>query len=296
MKFEHTEVMNFEGAFRGLRNPMNSWAKSDSEFGISDIYGDENTEVLYAWLEKIFPTYNSFDSEQDEPNDYQEELDKTDEWLWKNGILNKDSKNDCVTYAFIGPVDMNLAQRMIAAGSPNDKFLRQIFVSVDITAPLYWWKEFDTYKVGTVANSTSTMHKLASTPITKDCFEMDDFNEDMMMYEEHPYNPDMLMSDFWNMFINDLEYLRQKYNETKDIKYWKELVRILPEGWLQTRTVTMNYSNLRNIVYWRKNHRLKYEWDSFIKWCQSLPYAEDLIFYHNGYDNGYELHNLLSQK
>ena len=294
MKFEHTEVMNFEGAFRGLRNPMNSWAKSDSEFGISDIYGDENTEVLYAWLEKIFPTYNSFDSEQDEPNDYQEELDKTDEWLWKNGILNKDSKNDCVTYAFIGPVDMNLAQRMIAAGSPNDKFLRQIFVSVDITAPLYWWKEFDTYKVGTVANSTSTMHKLASTPITKDCFEMDDFNEDMMMYEEHPYNPDMLMSDFWNMFINDLEYLRQKYNETKDIKYWKELVRILPEGWLQTRTVTMNYSNLRNIVYWRKNHRLKYEWDSFIKWCQSLPYAEDLIFYHNGYDNGYELHNLLS--
>ena len=294
MKFEHTEVMNFEGAFRGLRNPMNSWAKSDSEFGISDIYGDENTEVLYAWLEKIFPTYNSFDSEQDEPNDYQEELDKTDEWLWKNGILNKDSKNDCVTYAFIGPVDMNLAQRMIAAGSPNDKFLRQIFVSVDITAPLYWWKEFDTYKVGTVANSTSTMHKLASTPITKECFEMDDFNEDMMMYEEHPYNPDMLMSDFWNMFINDLEYLRQKYNETKDIRYWKELVRILPEGWLQTRTVTMNYSNLRNIVYWRKNHRLKYEWDSFIKWCQSLPYAEDLIFYHNGYDNGYELHNLLS--
>lgn len=135
MKFEHTEVMNFEGAFRGLRNPMNSWAKSDSEFGISDIYGDENTEVLYAWLEKIFPTYNFFDPE---PNDYQEELDTTDEWLWKNGILNKDSKNDCVTYAFIGPVDMNLAQRMIAAGSPNDKFLRQIFVSVDITGPLYW--------------------------------------------------------------------------------------------------------------------------------------------------------------
>lgn len=138
MKFEHTEVMNFEGAFRGLRNPMNSWSKSDSEFGVSDMYGDENTEVLYAWLEKIFPTYNPFDGEQDEPDDYQIELEKTDEWLWKNGIINKDPKNDYVTYAFIGPNDMDLAQRMIAAGSPNDKFLRQIFVSVDITGPLYW--------------------------------------------------------------------------------------------------------------------------------------------------------------
>lgn len=293
MKFEHTEVMNFEGAFRGLRNPMNSWAKSDSEFGISDIYGDENTEVLYAWLEKIFPTYNSFDPEQDEPNDYQEELDTTDEWLWKNGILNKDSKNDCVTYAFIGPVDMNLAQRMIAAGSPNDKFLRQIFVSVDITGPLYWWKEFDTYKVGTVANSTSTMHKLASTPITRDCFEMDDYAT-LKVFDREPYNFDETTEDCWDGIVEICETLRQKYNETKDIKYWKELIRILPESWLQTRTVTMNYANLRNIVYWRKNHRLKYEWDSFIKWCQSLPYAEDLIFYHNGYDDGYELHNLLS--
>ena len=134
MKFLHSETYGWKSAFHGLRNPLESWAKSDSEFGISNIYGEENTEVLYAWLEKIFPTYNPFDSEQDEPNDYQTELDKTDEWLWKNGIINNDSKNEGVTYAFIGPVDMNLAQRMIAAGSPNDKFLRQIFVSVDITA------------------------------------------------------------------------------------------------------------------------------------------------------------------
>jgi len=255
MKFEHTEVMNFEGAFRGLRNPMNSWAKSDSDFGISDIYGDENTEVLYAWLEKIFPTYNSFDPEQDEPNDYQEELDKTDEWLWKNGILNKDSKNDCVTYAFIGPVDMNLAQRMIAAGSPNDKFLRQIFVSVDITAPEYWWSQFDTYKVGTVANSTSKMHKLASTPITRDCFEMDDYAT-LKVFDKEPYSIDETTEDCWDGIIEICETLRQKYNETKDIKYWKELIRILPESWLQTRTVTMNYANLRGMYCWRKNHKL----------------------------------------
>jgi len=130
---------------------------------------------------------------------------------------------------------------MIRAGTSDRKFMRQIMVSVDITAPLYWWKEFDTYKVGTVANSTSTMHKLASTPITKECFEMDDFNEDMMMYENEPYNPDIYLSEYWNMLINDLEYLRKKYNETKDKKWWKELIRLLPESWLQTRTVTLNY-------------------------------------------------------
>lgn len=295
MKFLHSETYGWKSAFHGLRNPLESWAKSDSEFGISAIYGDENTEVLYAWLEKIFPTYNPFDSEQDEPNDYQTELDKTDEWLWKNGIINNDPKNEGVTYAFIGPVDMDLAQRMIAAGSPNDKFLRQIFVSVDITAPEYWWSQFDTYKVGTVANSTSKMHKLASTPITRDCFEMDDYTT-LKVFDREPYAIDDTTEECWDGIIEICETLRKRYNETKDIKYWKELIRILPESWLQTRTVTMNYSNLRNIVYWRKNHRLKYEWDSFIKWCQSLPYAEDLIFYHNGYDNGYELHNLLSQK
>ena len=139
-------------------------------------------------------------------------------------------------------------------------------------------KEFDTYKIGTVANSTSTMHKLASTPITKECFEMDDFNKDMMMYENHPYNPDTSMSEFWDMLINDLEYLRKKYNETKDKKYWKELIRVLPEAWLQTRTVTMNYSNLRNMYYWRYSHKLT-EWHQFCNWISTLPYAKELILY-----------------
>lgn len=289
MKFEKTTVMNFDGAFRGLRNPMNSWAKSDSTSGIRVFYGDECEDTALAWMVKKYP-----DLEEGE----EEWLDKYDEiadWLCQNAILSCDPESECANLFFIGPNDMDLAQRMIAAGSPNDKFIRQIFVSVDITAPLYWWKEFDTYKVGTVANSTSTMHKLAAFPITKECFEMDDF-ANIKVYDNEPYKIDEYTSDMWDTIIDICETLRQRYNETKDMRYWKELVRILPNGWLQTRTVTMNYANLRGIVYWRKNHRLKYEWDSFIKWCQSLPYAEELIFYHNGYDNGYELHNLLSQK
>ena len=291
MKFDNVEVMNFEGAFRGLRNPLNSWSKSDSEFGTCRIYGDEYIEVSDAWMKKIF----SNNTEEEFEKEYYDEQERIDEWLCHNGALSIDAKTDCMTYAFLGPNDLDLAQRMIAAGSPNDKFLRQIFVSVDITGPLYWWKEFDTYKVGTVANSTSTMHKLASTPITKDCFEMDDYSV-LTVFNKEPYDIDETTDACWDRIIEICETLRRRYNETKDKKYWKELIRILPEAWLQTRTVTMNYANLRNIVYWRKNHRLKYEWDSFIKQCQSLPYAEDLIFYHNGYDNGYELHNLLSQK
>ena len=120
------------------------------------------------------------------------------------------------------------------------------------------------------------MHKLSSTPITKECFEMDDFDEDMMIYQQEPYNPDMYMSEYWNMFINDLEYLRKKYNETKDKHYWKELIRLLPESWLQTRTVTLNYEILRNIYSQRKNHRLT-EWHQFCDWIKTLPYGQELI-------------------
>lgn len=276
MKFEETTVMNFDGAFRGLRNPMNSWAKSDSAFAMGDLYSVDEAvyKVATAWTQKNFPNLKEDDEE------YIKEEDKFYTWLLQNGPLAYDPITTDGQYFFIGPNDMDLAQRMIAAGSPNDKFIRQIFVSVDITAPLYWWKEFDTYKVGTVANSTSTMHKLAAFPITKECFEMDDFNKDMMMYEEHPLNPDILMSDFWDMFINHLEHLRQKYNETKDIRYWKELVRILPNGWLQTRTVTMNYANLRGMYHWRRDHKLT-EWHQFCDWIKTLPYANELILYAN---------------
>ena len=160
-------------------------------------------------------------------------------------------------YYKIGKNDLVLTQKLIKAGSEHRKFLRQIFVSVDITAPLYWWKEFDTYKVGTVSNSCSTMHKLASTPITMDCFE----------------NGEMIYS----FTIAELEMNRLKYLETKDKNEWKRLIVNLPESWLQKRTITMNYENILNMYRQRKNHKLT-EWSkSLYDWVKTLPYAEELI-------------------
>ena len=275
MKFENTSVMNFEGAFRGLRNPLESWAKSDSFFGILDLQYDyeDIDEVVSEWINKENPEIEYASDE------WYNLDDKYYTWLSNNCTLRYGIYSGPSDIAALGPNDLNLAQRMIKAGTSDRKFLRQIFVSVNITAPLYWWKELDTYKIGTIANSTSTMHKLASTPITKDCFEMDDFNEDIMMYQNEPYNPDTYMSEFWDMFISDLEYLRKKYNETKDKRYWKELIRLLPESWLQTRTWTANYEILRNIYSQRKLHRLT-EWHSFCDWVKTLPYAEELILYN----------------
>ena len=273
MKFEQTRVMNFEGAFRGLRNPLESWKKSDSYFGIAELeYCDYDYEVATDYINA------------NEKYDFDEEYKKWDEaneryaeWLRKNGVLNCNYDHNAVEYAYLGPKDLDLAQRMIKAGTSDRKFLRQIFVSVDITAPLYWWKEADTYKVGTVANSTSTMHKLASTPITFDCFEMDDF-ENLRVYDNEPYNIDTFVTDIWDDIIGYCETLRLRYNETKDKKYWKELIRILPEGWLQTRTVTLNYEILRNIYFQRRYHKLS-EWHQFCEWIESLPYAKELITY-----------------
>lgn len=185
-----------------------------------------------------------------------------------------DSYYNCDNRFVIGENDMRLAQKLIRSGSEHRKFMRQIFVSVDITAPLYWWKEFDTYKVGTVANSTSTMHTLATTPITMECFDTDD------------YQPDFAFEAL-NGFVEGLESLRQTYLETKDKKYWKELIRWLPEGWLQTRTVTLNYENLLAMCSkgQRRFHKLN-EWSgidddnlpNFIAWARSLPYAKELLF------------------
>ena len=175
----------------------------------------------------------------------------------------------------IGKNDLDLMQRLIKAGSEHRKFLRQIFVSIDVTAPMFFWLEFDTYKVGTVSNSTSKMHKLASTPITIDCFEMDDFERYLETPLEDGENEEQWK--FWNReLIPRLEALRQKYNETKDKRYWKELIRLLPESWLQTRTVTMSYENLLNMYHHRKNHKLS-EWHKFCEWVESLPYAKELI-------------------
>lgn len=290
MKFEKTWVGNFEGAFRGLRNPKNSWDKSDSFFGIVDFdYVSEDMEIADEWVKTFHPDLSWPEEFTDEGCNLAEEYaDK----LIKNGVLRLNDNDNVADLAFIGPNDMKLAQTLIKAGPEHRKFLRQIFVSVDITAPLYFFKEFDTYKIGTTANSTSTMHKLTSKPITLESFDIDDFNPDLVYYEIPDAQNDIGM--FADFMIEQLEFLRQKYLETKDKRYWKELVRWLPEGWLQTRTWTANYEVLYNIVLQRGYHKLKTEWgNGFIHWCTSLPYAKNLIFYGEERE---KIYNLYAQK
>ena len=162
----------------------------------------------------------------------------------------------------MGANDLSLAQRLARAGSDHRKFIRQIFVSVDFTAPLYWWKEYDTYKVATVANSTSTMHKIASKT-----FELDDFSHDHM-------NEKALES--LKCVIAVLEELRLEYVETKDKDVWYSMIQLLPSSYNQMRTCTMNYETLMNIYYARRNHKLQ-EWHTLCDWITTLPYAKELI-------------------
>ena len=224
MNFKHTHTFNFEGAFRGMRNPMNSWDKSDSQ---------------------------------------------------SNGLIWRAGAND-----------LKLAQKLILAGTEHAKFMRQIFVTVDITAPIYWWKEMDTYKINTVSNSTSTMHKLTSKPITIDDFSFD--NTDIIIENasysfEDPdgniiiedYQP-WTFQDYIDSIIEMCENLRTKFIETKDTRYWRALIQLLPESYNQTRTWTANYAILRNIYFQRKNHKL-IEWHEFCNWIKSLPYSKELI-------------------
>ncbi len=198
---ERTSVMNMENAFRGMRNPMNSWAKSDS-------YTDENGHFV------------------------------------------------------IGEADMKLALTLAKSGSDDRKYLRQVFVCVDITAPLYWWKEFDTYKVGTVANSTSTMHKIHAKPFTRE-----DFSCDRM-------TPAALAC--LDQVIAVLEERRQVFVETKERAAWDDMIQLLPTSFNQMRTCTLNYENLINIYYARRNHKLP-EWHTLCHWIEELPYAQELI-------------------
>ena len=216
IKIENIEVFNFEGAFRGLRNPMNSWDKTDS-------YIDDLT------------------------NKY-----------------------------IIGENDLKLAQRMIGAGTDESKFMRQIFVSMDITAPLYWWKEADTYKIATVSNSCSTMHKITSSEITEENYSFDP--EPDKPLTDLPTNDYVRILDIKNRAVADVEWLRKKYNETKDKRYWRLLIQINPDGWLQKRTWTGNYQNLRNMYFARKNHKL-IEWIQFCQIIEQLPYSKELICY-----------------
>ena len=221
IKFENTEVMNFDGAIRGMRNPLNSWDKSDSEFNKCNITGS-----------------------------YQ--------------CLNCNYKNiDVKERVCIGKNDLDLAQRLIKAGPDHRKFLRQIFVSVDITAPLYWWKEFDTYKVGTVSNSCSTMHKIHAKEFTRDDFST-----------EHLYQASQSCLSYT---IDQLNGCRDLYLQSKNKDDWWQMIQLLPSSYNQRRTITLTYETLRNIYGSRRNHKLD-EWSiGFMEWIDSLPYAEELI-------------------
>ena len=210
IKLERTQVMNWEAAVRGMRNPMNSWAKSDSYY--THIEDEETLETA--------------------PYEY-----------------------------FVGDEDKRLMCQLRDAGSDHRKYLRMIFVSVDITAPLYWWKEYDTYKVGTVANSCSTMHKIHAK-----AFDRDDFSHDRM--SETALN-------CLDGVIAVLEETRQKFLETKDRAYWHDMIQLLPSSYNQKRTCTMNYENLINMYHARQNHKLA-EWHTFCDWVESLPHS-DLI-------------------
>lgn len=189
---------------RGMRNPLNSWDKSDSDFNCSGF---------------------------------------------------------C-----LGDNDFNLMRRLAKAGTDHRKYLRMWTVYADITAPLYWWKEYDTYKIGTVANSCSTMHKIASEPLTLNDFSIDDF------YIDDDYNEISLEDMFINV-VGDCELLRKKYVETKDKKYWRGLIQLLPSSYNQKRTVMLNYEVLSNIYKSRRNHKL-HEWGTFCEFIERLPYSE----------------------
>ena len=173
-----------------------------------------------------------------------------------------DSAYDDKGNYILGPNDLALAVKLARAGSDHRKFLRQIMVSMDITAPLYWWKEFDTYKVGTVANSCSTMHKIHAAPFTREDFSHDRLSEGALAQLDS--------------LIAYLESERQKYNETKDKQHWHNMIQLLPTSYQQMRTVTMNYEVLINMYAARRNHKLA-EWHTFCEAVSQLPYAEQLI-------------------
>lgn len=203
LKIENAEVVGLEHAIRGMRNPMNSHDKSDSDF----------------------------------------------EWEYK-----------------IGPNDLDLMNRLVKAGTDHSKFMRMITVYCDITAPMYWYKEFDTYKVGTVRNSCSTMHKIHSKPIELSDFSIDDF--EFKVDETLEFATDAMAH-----LLSALEYLRQEFVETKDKKYWRLLVQMLPSSYNQRSTVELNYQVLRNMYHSRKNHKLD-EWHTFCDFIEKLPYSE----------------------
>lgn len=229
IKFENTEVVGWESAIRGMRNPMNSWEKSDS--GYCFTHGPAHcSDCAYV----------------------------------DNGC--NASEADINTRYIIGNNDLNLMTRLRNAGTDHRKFMRMITVYVDITAPLYWWKEFDTYKVGTVANSCSTMHKIHAKEFT-----LDDFSNEHLLGKAVQYNG-YVPTSVLECTIGALNEFRELYLETKDKKYWWQMIQLLPSSYNQRRTVMLNYEVLANIYKSRKNHKLD-EWRMFCDWILTLPYG-----------------------
>lgn len=216
IKIENVEVTGWESAIRGMRNPMNSWDMSDSEWVNGFV---PNTHIVEDYGETMF---------------------------------------------VVGERDLDLMQRLARLGSVHGKFLRMITVTVDITAPLYWWKEFDTYKVGTVANSCSTMHKIHSKEFSIEDFSVDHLNSKSKRTMES--------------VINALNTNREIYLETKDKKDWWQIIQLLPSSYNQKRTVQLNYEVLRGMRIYRKEHKLDC-WVDFCKWMKTLPLGEELICY-----------------
>lgn len=226
LKLENTEVVGWEHAIRGMRNPKNSWGKSDSVF---------TPHELEDWPHDIIKTFDD-----------------------------------------LGPNDHNLMAQLAEGGPVHAKYRRMITVYVDITAPLYWWKEFDTYKVGTVANSCSTMHKIHAKEFTLDDFSI----EHLMEWKDYEsevkeLKPDRLCNFKFYLIdtISALNNARDLYLKTNDKKYWWQMIQLLPSSYNQKRTIMLNYEVLVGIYKWRRNHKLD-EWHTFCDWIEELPYSE----------------------
>lgn len=218
IKIENTEVYGWEAAIRGMRNPMNSWDKSDTELTISTQYfGNVSTRR---------------------------------------------------TEICIGKKDFALMKTLVEAGTDHRKFLRMVNVTVDITAPLYWWKEFDTYKVGTVRDSCSTMHKIAAKEFT-----IDDFSHEHLFPGEYG---EETPTDILQYLICALNKFRELYLKSHDKNYWWQIIQLLPSSYNQRATVQLNYEVLLNMYHSRKNHKLD-EWRTFCEWIEELPYMKEFI-------------------
>ena len=227
LKIENAEVVGWEHAIRGMRNPMNSWEKSDSEFITAD-------------------------------GDHHDITGNSGPWYGEDGW----SKN------LIGPNDRELMVKLAKAGTDHRKFMRMITVYLDITAPLYWWKEFDTYKVGTVANSCSTMHKISAKEFT-----LEDFSCEHLISDEAIPGRVYSAKGMMEATVDNLNMFRKLYLETQDKKYWWQLIQLLPSSYNQRRTIMLNYEVLANIYKSRRNHKLD-EWHTLCDWIETLPYSE----------------------